>query len=369
MEKKEIQGIQLSRLGMGNMRLPVKEDGTIDYNKAKAIIDEAYRSGINYYDTAFIYHGGKSEEFVGKALKEYPRDSYYVADKFNFQAEPDYTKQFEEQLRRLQMDRIDFYLIHGIQDNFVDDVLKCGCIDYFDGLKKEGKIRFFGFSFHGNEANLLKVLDAYNWDFVQIQLNYYDWEYGNQKRLYEILAERNIPVMIMEPVHGGLLAKMNPASEKLLKEANPDTSLASWAMRWIMSLDGVYVVLSGMTTMDQLQDNIKTFDDAKYLNDEEKKLVRKAAQLLRKDVSMPCTACRYCVPNCPMGLNIPELLRAYNDMKTGGSWRLVNLLGLPEEKRPSACIGCGSCTAHCPQALPIPDAMKEMAEIMERMSH
>ena len=364
MQYKTIKEVRLSRLGMGNMRLPEREDGTIDYEKAKAIIDKAYQSGINYYDTAYIYHGGKSEVFVGEALKEYPRDSYYVADKYNFQAEPDFRKQFAQQLERLQMDRIDFYLLHGIQDNFVDDILNCGCIEYFDGLKKDGKISYLGFSFHGSEANLLKALEMYDWDFVQIQLNYYDWEYGNQRRLYEILSDRNIPVVVMEPVHGGMLAQMNPASEALLKEADPDASLASWAMRWIMSLDGVYVVLSGMSNVEQMEDNVKTFNEERYLDEEGFALVKKAAELLRKDVSMPCTGCRYCVANCPMGLEIPELMRAYNDMKVSGSWRLQNLLGLDEDKQPSACIGCGSCTAHCPQSLAIPLAMQEMTELM-----
>lgn len=371
MQYKEFKdGIRLSRLGMGNMRLPVLEgkDNEIDYDKAKAVIDAAYRSGINYYDTAYIYHGGMSEVFTGKALKEYPRESYYVADKFNFQAQPDYEKQFAEQLGRLGMDYIDFYLLHGIQDNFAEDILKSGAIEYFDGLKKEGKIRYFGFSYHGNEENLLKVLAAYPWDFVQIQLNYYDWEYGNQRRLYEILAERAIPVMVMEPVHGGLLAKMNEASASLLKEADPEASLASWAMRWVMSLDNVQVVLSGMGDLEQMNDNAATFSENKNVTEKEKDLLKKAAELLRNDIAMPCTACRYCVPNCPMNLNIPELLRSYNDMKTGGAWRLVNLFGLPEESRPTACIGCGNCTAHCPQSLAIPDAMQEMAQSLEQMS-
>lgn len=358
--------ISLSALGMGNMRLPVKTEAgsPIDYDKAKAIIDRAYAAGVNYYDTAYVYHGGESEVFTGKALKEYPRESYYIADKFNFQAEPDYEKQFARQLERLQTEYIDFYLLHGIQDNFVNEILDSGAIAYFDQKKKEGKIRYFGFSFHGNEENLRRVLARYDWDFVQIQLNYYDWEYGNHRRLYEILTERGIPIIVMEPVHGGLLARMNPASETLLKKADPDASLASWAMRWIMSLDNILVVLSGMSEMDQLEDNLKTFSERPFMNGEECSLLKKAAALLRNDVAMPCTACRYCVPNCPMGLDIPELLRAYNDMKTGGAWRLSNLMGLPEDKRPAACIGCGSCTAHCPQTLDIPGAMKEMADAM-----
>lgn len=363
-------GIKLSRLGMGNMRLPEKEvSGTkvIDYDAAKAIIDAAYKAGVNYYDTAFIYHNGKSEEFVGKALAEYPRDTYYVADKFNFQAEPDYRKQFTEQLKRLNMDYIDFYLLHGIQDNFIDQLLASGAVSYFQNLKKEGKIHYFGFSFHGSEENLKKMLAAGDWDFVQIQLNYYDWEYGNQKKLYEILAEKHIPVMVMEPVHGGLLSRLNEKAADLLKTAEPDASLASWAMRWVMSLDGVQVVLSGMNSLEQMRDNVKTFSDNKVMNAKEKQLVKKAASLLRKDIALPCTDCHYCTPNCPMQLDIPTLLISYNEFKSDSAWRLVNLMGLPKEKQPSACIACGSCTAHCPQSLPVPMAMKEMAEQLAKM--
>ena len=369
MQYKEFKdGIKLSRLGMGAMRLPVSGsgEGSVDYEKAKEVIDQAYRGGINYFDTAYIYHGGKSEVVLGNALREYPRESYYIADKFNYQADPDYRAQFAEQLRRLGMDYIDFYLLHGIQDAFADDLLSSGCIAYFDGLKKEGKIRYLGFSFHGSEKTLLRLLDAYPFEFVQIQLNYYDWEYGNAKRFYEILTERKIPVMVMEPVHGGLLAKMNPPSEQLLREQEPDSSLASWAMRWIMSLENVQVALSGMTTPEQMQDNLRTFSENRTLGEAEKELLTKAARLLCADVALPCTSCRYCVPNCPMELDIPLLLRFYNEMKVSGAWRLGSLLGVPEEKRPTACISCGNCTAHCPQSLAIPDAMKEMAGYLER---
>ena len=362
-------GIKLSRLGMGIMRLPEKNEpgNPIDYEKAKEIIDENIRLGVNYFDTAYIYHNGKSEEFAGKALADYPRDSYYIADKFNFQAQPNYKIQFQEQLDRLNMDYIDFYLLHGIQDNFISEILASGCIEYFDQLKKEGKIRYLGFSFHGNEENMKKMLAAYAWDFVQIQLNYYDWEYGNQRRLYEMLTEAQIPVMVMEPVHGGLLARLNEKANILLKEADPNASLASWAMRWIMSLDNVQVVLSGMGNLDQVIDNAKTFSEEKYVSDEEKALLKKAASLLRPDIAVPCTGCRYCCPNCPQKLDIPTLLTAYNDAKADAAWRLVNITGLPQEKQPFNCIACGACTKHCPQALPIPETMAEMAKIMSNL--
>ena len=363
-------GIRLSRLGMGNMRLPVLDQPgqPIDHEKAKAIIDEAMRQGINYYDTAYIYHNGESESFLGKALAEYPRNSFYIADKFNFQAQPDFRKQFDEQLERLQTDYIDFYMLHGIQDNFVDDILPSGCIEYFDELRKQGKIRYLGFSFHASVDNLKKMLKAYRWDFVQIQLNYYDWEYGNQRALYEILAEANIPVMVMEPVRGGLLAKLNPESKALLEKADPSASPASWALRWVKSLPAVCVILSGMGDLDMLADNVRTISESPDLSEKEMETVRNAAALLRREISLPCTGCRYCVPNCPKGLDIPSLLIAYNDYKSDSAWRLMNLFGLPEENRPSACINCGKCTAHCPQGLSVPAAMEEMAKIMNEMA-
>lgn len=362
-------GIRLSRLGMGVMRLPQKDEpgNPIDYEKAKEIIDALIRLGVNYFDTAYIYHNGESEAFIGKALADYPRGSFYVADKFNFQAQPDYRIQFREQLERLNMDYIDFYLLHGIQNNFASEILSCGCIEYFDQLKKEGKIHYLGFSFHGNEENMKKMLDAYAWDFVQIQLNYYDWEYGNQRRLYEMLAQAGIPVMVMEPAHGGLLARLNEKAGALLREAAPDASLASWAMRWVMSLDSVQVVLSGMSDLSQAADNAETFSEENYVSEEERALLKKAAALLRPDIAVPCTGCRYCCPDCPQGLDIPILLAAYNDAKADAAWRLNSITGLPEEKQPSSCVGCGSCTRHCPQSLPVPEIMAEMDEMIRSL--
>ncbi len=410
--------IRLSRLGMGNMRLPVKmgEPGEpIDYEAAKEIIDQAMKAGINYYDTAYIYHGGKSEEFVGKALKEYTRDSYYVADKFNYQANPDYKEQFAQQLNRLEMERIDFYLIHGVQDYFIEEAISCGCISYFDQMKKEGKIRYFGFSFHGTPQALKKMLGAYSWDFVQIQLNYYDWFFESAKELYEILTEANIPIMVMEPVHGGLLADLGAEANEILKEEKPDYSIASWALyeilteanipimvmepvhgglladlgaeaneilkeekpdysiaswaiRWVKSLPGVQVILSGMSDPVQLWDNVKTISETADITETEKKSLEKAAAIVRANTAVPCTKCRYCVPNCPMELNIPLLLSQYNDAKLSGTWRLNNLESIVKEKLPSACISCGTCTGYCPQNFDIPHYMAELAEMMLSLS-
>ena len=367
--KKFKSSAKLSILGMGAMRLPVVggDQGNIDYEKAKAIIDRAYQGGVNYYDTAYIYHNGKSEEFLGKALAEYPRESYFVADKFNLQAEPDYKKQFPEQLSRLNMEYIDFYLIHGIQDAWMDQFLECGALRYFDELKKQGKIRNLGFSFHASPDSLRKLLKIYPWDFVQIQLNYLDWYYGDAKELYEILEEAEIPIMIMEPVRGGKLANLTPEAEAILKEADPEASIASWALRFVMSRPQVQVVLSGMSNLEQMEDNLHIFSETACLTEEEEALVKKAADEFRSKVGVGCTACRYCTPNCPIGLDIPKILSLYNDVKlVNEEWRATFADAMPEGKRPEDCIGCGACTGHCPQSLDVPAVMKEMAEIRKK---
>ena len=370
MQYKEFKSsAKLSMLGMGAMRLPVVggDQGNIDYEKAKAIIDRAYQGGVNYYDTAYIYHNGKSEEFLGKALAEYPRESYYVADKFNLQAEPDYKKQFPEQLSRLNMEYIDFYLIHGIQDAWMDQFLECGALRYFDELKKQGKIRNLGFSFHASPDSLRKLLKIYPWDFVQIQLNYLDWYYGDAKELYEILEEAEIPIMIMEPVRGGKLANLTPEAEAILKEADPEASIASWALRFVMSRPQVQVVLSGMSNLEQMEDNLHIFSETACLTEEEEALVKKAADEFRSKVGVGCTACRYCTPNCPIGLDIPKIISLYNDVKlVNEEWRATFADAMPEGKRPEDCIGCGACTGHCPQSLDVPAVMKEMAEIRKK---
>ncbi len=360
--------IRLSRLGMGAMRLPVNagDDSDIDYEIAKKIIDYCMSNGINYYDTAYIYHGGRSEEFMGKALAKYPRDSFYIADKFNLQADSDYRAQFAKQLERLKMEYIDFYLLHGIQDNFINEILESGCISYFDTLKKQEKIRYFGFSYHGSPEKLSEILQLYTWDFVQIQLNYYDWYFGDARKLYEILTEAGIPVMVMEPVHGGLLANLTKEAGAVLKSEEPDLSLASWAMRWVKNLDNVQVVLSGMSDRTQVSDNVKTFSEDRALTEKDYGNIEKAARMQHAAVALACTACRYCCAGCPAGLEIPLLLKAYNEAKLGGAWRLAGLDALPEERKPAACVGCGSCSRHCPQGFDIPKYMKEMKIMMKQ---
>jgi len=354
----------LSLLGMGIMRMPQEGEGwdnPIIYDQSEEIIDYCMAQGINYYDTATIYYKGGSETFLGGALSKYPRDSFYVADKYNLEAEPDFRLQFQEQLERLKMDRIDFYLLHGISDGNVSEYLSNGCIEYFLEEKKNGRIKYLGFSFHGTPDSLRQIIPRHQWDFAMIQLNYYDWYHGCAKEQYELLAKNDIPIMVMEPVYGGKLAELTEEAKAILLEAEPNKSIASWALRFVMALPGVSVVLSGMSSLEQVKDNVATFDEYKELSENDKELLKKASTLLVKSIGALCTSCRYC-SDCPKGLDIPDLLSAYNEYKAGGDWRLKRLKVLPKEKRPEACTRCGLCVHHCPQNLDIPKYIEEMVE-------
>lgn len=365
--------IRLSKLGLGAMRLSQTEPGfakPVDEAKAQELIDYCMKHGVNYYDTAYIYHGGKSEVILGQALSKYPRKSYYVADKFNVQADPDYKLQFNEQLTRLQMEYIDFYLLHGVTDLTMKDYEQGGCIPYFQEQKQSGEIKYLGFPFHGTPDCLRELLKKNSWDFVQIQLNYYDWFQGTAKEQYEILREHDIPIMVMEPIHGGMLAELPEECIQVFAQNN--VSPAAFALRFVMNLPGIAVVLSGMSDIKQTKENVATADIERELTADELSQLEEISAILRKKIAVPCTACRYCCDNCPQGLDIPSLLSAYNDYKDEAAalgdknmatWRLFRLKALPEDKQPSACMGCGSCTAHCPQGLDIPAYMKEMAEL------
>ena len=367
MEFKPFKDITLSRLGMGNMRLPVQADQPdmpIDRVKAQEIIDYAIKGGINYFDTAYIYHNGESEKFLGEALGKYPRDNYYLATKFFILTNPDYKAVFEEQLTRLKTNYIDFYMIHGIFDHTYQQYIDNGCIEYFLVQQKEGRIKYLGFSSHASVENLMTFADHHKWDFAQIQLNYFDWRYASTKQEYEALSERNIPIMVMEPVRGGRLASLCPEAETILKEKRPDWSITSWAFRWLKRLPQVQVILSGMTTLEQIQDNIVTFSDVPALTDEEEHLLMEACDIFRAQVNISCTACRYCCDNCPVHINIPQVLSIYNRFRLEGSWALSDLDNLDSETGPTDCTGCGACTGHCPQGIDVPAIMEELSDMV-----
>lgn len=361
---KPFKDLSLSCLGLGNMRLPTNpeiEGNPIDRKAAGDILDYAMKNGVNYYDTAYVYNSGDSEKFLGETITKYPRESYYLATKFHIISNPDYKAVFEEQLKRLNTDYIDFYLIHAVMENSAQKYIDSGCIEYFNELRKQGKIRYLGFSNHSSPETLKMFIKQNNWDFVQLQLNYYDWEYGSAKKEYEIVTESGLPVIVMEPVRGGKLANLTDDANKLLKDAHPDWSTASWAFRWLRTLPNVQVILSGMSNMEQVTDNINTFSADSPLSEEDTKLLFKARDMFKNQIQVPCTACRYCCDECPKKIDIPNVLSAYNSYKLSGDWALDGLKK-SDKAGPKDCIGCKKCIAHCPQSIDVPKIMKELTE-------
>ncbi len=350
-----------SVLGLGMMRLPKAREGSEDIDRAKAqeIVDYAYSHGINYFDTAYRYHAGDSELFVGEALKKYPRESFYLASKmpiWEANIPADVEKIFNDQLKRCQVEYFDFYLCHSQNKENFKKIREFGAYEFLSKMKEEGKIRHLGFSFHDTPDVLKEIVETYSWDFAQIQLNYLDWEMQDAKAQYEILTEHGIPVMVMEPVRGGALASLCEESDRMLKEARPEKSVASWAIRYAASLPNVQVVLSGMSNMEQLQDNISTMTDFEPLSEREREVLEQALDVYRRNHLIPCTGCRYCM-DCPFGVDIPGVFKLYNQYKISkykeGFLRGYRELG---KSGPESCRACGACMRHCPQRSKFPNA-------------
>ena len=370
---RNFQEIKLSGLGMGAMRLPVidGDDSRIDETKTQAMVDYAMEQGVNYYDTAWGYHDGHSETVMGKALSRYPRESYYLATKF-----PGYDLSnmdkveeiFEKQLEKCGVEYFDFYLFHNVCEMNIDAYLdeKYGIYEYLMKQKAAGRIRHLGFSAHGNLDVMKRFLDAYGKDmeFCQIQLNFLDWTFQGAKEKVELLKEWNIPVWVMEPLRGGKLAKLAAEDEKALKALRPEENIPAWAFRFLQSVPGVTMVLSGMSNLQQMQDNIHTFAEDKPLTEKEMDTLLQIADGMVKKTVLPCTACHYCTSHCPQSLPIPELLALYNEhcFTEGGFIAPMALSAYPQEKLPSACIGCRSCEAVCPQQIKISEAMADFAQ-------
>ena len=373
---KEFQDIRLSSLGFGMMRLPGGCDNPqIDEAQTAEMIDYAIRNGVNYFDTAWGYHQGNSERVAGKLLSQYPRESYYLASKF-----PGYDVSnfghveeiFEEQLKKCRTEYFDFYLLHNIYEKNIDAYLDDATyhtVSYLLEQKAKGRIRHLGFSAHGEYEVMERFLDAYGdkMEFCQIQLNYLDWHFQKADKKVVLLNRHNIPIWVMEPLRGGRLSTLPENAASKLKSLRPEETVPGWAFRFLQSVPGVTMVLSGMSDLPQMKENIATFSESKPLSKEElDALVGIADDMVRGGI-LPCTACRYCTSYCPQGLDIPRLLALYNEHTFSGGGFLAPMAveALPEDKRPGACVGCRSCEAVCPQQIKISEAMAAFAKLLQ----
>ncbi len=366
-------GIEVSRLGFGCMRLPQTPEGKIDREKAFAMIDTAYKSGVNYFDTAYGYHGGESERFIGEALAKYPRDSYYLATKLplNQVKKPEDTDAiFAEQLAKTGKSYFDFYMLHGINGSRIEPMRRLGIYENLIEKKKSGKIGRIGFSFHGDYEALCELVDNYAWDFVQIQINYVDYAMTGADKLYEKLCEKNIPVVVMEPVRGGYLA--NPptgVTEAVQAFEGGVVTPAGWALRWCIDKDNMPVILSGMSTMEQVKENIETFSTASKMTPGQTAFVNTLAGIIIGAKAIPCTGCGYCM-DCPSGVDIPRVFATYNEynlfhnrFRANGNYSALSARNAAAD----ACVNCGVCVPLCPQGIKIPELMPGVHDLLSQV--
>ena len=372
----DFHGKKLSLLGFGTMRLPLIPGGTtadIDQEQVDKMVAYAMEHGVNYFDTAYPYHGSMSEIAIGKSLKAYPRESFYLADKFpGYQSAGSYDPAgvFEDQLKKCGVDYFDFYLMHNVNEHSIRTYKneKWRIVDYFIEQKRLGRIKHLGFSCHGGVENIRDFLDAFgeHMEFCQIQLNYMDWSLQDAKGKYELLTERGIPVWVMEPVRGGKLADLPAHDAERLNALRPGESSASWGFRWLQGLPNVKMILSGMSAFDQMVDNVKTFETRRPLSEEENALLYEIADELKNAV--PCTACRYCCAGCPKQLDIPTLISLYTNIRLATNLNLrMRVDALDRDKLPNACIGCGKCRAVCPQGIDVPALMKKIPAVFDSL--
>lgn len=367
---KDFQNLKLSVLGMGAMRLPVIDgnETIIDQEATGEMVAYAIEHGVNYFDTAWGYHGGNSEGVMGKLLSRYPRDSFYLATKF-----PGYDLSnmdkveivFEQQLEKCCVDYFDFYMLHNVCEMNIDAYLdkKYGVFDYLKKQQEAGRIRHLGFSAHGGLDVMKRFLEAYGeeLEFCQIQLNYLDWSFQNAKAKLELLNEYQIPIWVMEPLRGGKLASLSEDNAAKLKTLRPEEEIPAWAFRFLQTIPNVAVILSGMSNLQQLGENISILDRDKPLNEQELEALLEIADGMVNRIALPCTACRYCLSHCPQQLDIPTLIELYNEHSfTGGGFIApMVLMAVPEDKHPGACNGCGSCEAVCPQNIKVSQALAD----------
>lgn len=363
-----------SKLGFGLMRLPKDKQSQIKLDEVQRMVDSYMERGFNYFDTAYVYEG--SEEAIRQTLVEkYPRDVYTLADKlpaWKLTCQEDVERIFQESLNRTGVDYFDFYLLHSVEKSHYPTYEKYQCFDFIQEMKKQGKIKYMGFSFHDDADFLDKVLTEHpEIDFVQLQLNYLDWENGviQSRRNYEVARKHHKPIVVMEPIKGGTLASFSDDIEKIYKDYAPQKSIASWALRYIASLEGVMTILSGMSNAQQMNDNLDTMTHFEKINNEEAKLIKQVTDQVLSYPTIPCTKCRYCTPGCPMHIQIPDLFTAYNSAKMYGENRRYQTYykdhSTGDYQLAKACIACGQCESVCPQHLEIISLLKEVSEVFD----
>lgn len=355
---KDFQGMKLSALGLGCMRFPLSgpEQTDVDLNATEAIVDYAIENGVTYFDTAWPYHGGTSETIIGNILKNYPRSRFHLASKYpgfkeDMMADP--KSIFEKQLEKCGVEYFDFYLCHNVCERNIGWLTdgKFHVVEYLIQQKREGRIRHLGFSTHGSRAVIKKFLDAYGSEieFCQIQLNYLDWKLQSAKEKVELLNNYQIPIWVMEPVRGGRLAQLDERFSDMLSRHRPGITAPEWAFRFLQGIKGVTMILSGMSNLDQVKENIRTFSEEKPLSKAELSTLMCIADEMIASNQIPCTGCAYCLDRCPKNLSIPDLIKAYNENT------------IPDTLGPAACIGCRSCESVCPQGIQISEVMSRFA--------
>ncbi len=368
--KRKFKNLDIPLLGFGCMRLPM--DGSkVDMAELDRMTEYAMNHGANYFDTAYMYVDGLSEIAIGKVLKKYSREDFILADKspiYKMNSRSDVRKIFDEQRKKCQVDYFDFYMCHNINQNTVDQYKQVKMVEELDKLKQEGKIKYLGFSFHGTPEILKDVVDDYKWDFAQLQINYLDWDVVNAHEQYNIVQNLNIPVTVMEPLRGGGLVNLSEKAMAKLKENYPDETTAQFGLRWAASQNNVITVLSGMSNLKQMKENIATFENFTPMSPEEIKVADEIAKIIQSQGEINCTACKYCMEVCPRGINIPAIFALYNQYKVTKSAFHLKLYyeTLSDSEKADKCIKCGLCNKNCPQNLPIPELLSQVQKEYEK---
>ncbi len=367
----EFKGEKLSMLGMGCMRFPCLANGEVDVQRTAKMIDLCIEKGVNYFDSAWFYHQGKSEEIMGGILKKYSRESFNFATKMpwdGYTTREEMQAIFEKQLERTGFDYFDFYLLHNVSEQNIETYTdeKIAVVEYLAEQKKAGRIRHLGFSTHGQLPLMESFISKYReeLEFCQIQLNWLDWTLQQAKEKVELLNKYELPIWVMEPLRGGRLALLSDEDSSTLNALRPQESTAAWSFRFLQGIDNIKMILSGMSDEQQIEDNIKTFSSVKPLDPNEKKTLLEIAEKILSKKTLSCTRCKYCVSECPMELDIPKLLALYSNMCLISDNPSIEAVEkeVEEGKLPSACIGCRQCESKCPQNIEISEMMADFAE-------